>query len=114
MLGLTVSSLPLILLLLATFSAKTSASVITLLVPEPTETFPPSTRTRRISYEIEGGASVVSALAVAPSNGMTKYEEVDYVTRVVLHEGDATQTLLSTAVPIRTCQWTQESLEPST
>jgi len=82
----------------------TNAAVVTLQVPQPTETFPPSTRTKRVSFEIKGTASVVSALAVAPSNGMTKYEEVDYITRVVAHASDATQTLLSTPVPVRTCE----------
>jgi len=97
-------SLSVALLLLA---ARTEASVITLLAPVPTETAssPPSTRTKRISYEIEQTASVVSAVGAAPSNGMTKYAEVNYITRVVAHVGtDATLTLLSTPVPVRTCE----------
>lgn len=105
-------SLPALLFLFLALSAKvqvSTASVVTLLrVPDPLSDPTEAKFAGDALVSVELAVSVVSALpsVAAQAPGMTRYEEVEYFTKVVIRQSDTTRTVISTPEPMRTCNFT--------
>jgi len=95
-----------VLFVLFTLSAHGSV-VITLSTPvfPTTPVDPNSTKTMLVSLQLDYTVSA-SPLPTPAVNGLTKYEEIKYFTRLVaVYNKTTSVTLLSTPTPVHTCDY---------
>jgi len=92
------------------FIAGANGSVITLSAPAyPTPVAEDSQTGMTMLMDVQLDYSVSASPLPTPAvNGMTKYEEVKYYTRIVaVYNKTTSVTLLSTPTPVHTCEYNQ-------